>query len=177
VPQEAFVAFQHQKDAYGDFPLPIDCQQTISQPYIVAYMTEKLKVRPTDKVLEIGTGSGFQTAVLAQLANEVYTIELHQKLSQKAKNLLTKLGYYNIFYKIGDGKEGWKEQAFFDKIILTAAVKENPSNLLEQLAKGGKMILPLEDKEGSQRLVLIDKIDNEQLKYQKLISVRFVPSL
>jgi protein-L-isoaspartate(D-aspartate) O-methyltransferase len=138
-------------------------------------MTEKLELRETDKVLEIGTGSGFQTAVLAQLVSEVYTVEIYSELSQKAQKLLDKLGYKNVKYCIGDGKLGWNNSALFDKIIITAAASEMPSFLVEHLKVGGKMILPLEIKPGEQYLVLITKNQTGKIEQKFLLPVRFVP--
>ncbi|KLL01631.1 MAG: protein-L-isoaspartate O-methyltransferase [Mycoplasmataceae bacterium RC_NB112A] len=175
LPRELFVASELSQEAYVNTPLPIACGQTISQPFIVAYMTEKLKLKKTDKVLEIGTGSGFQTSVLAQLVEKVYTIEVHSELSQTAQKLLNKLGFSNINYWIGDGKIGWKEHAPFDKIILTAAAAAVPPLLIKQLKIGGKMILPLQTNLFEQHLVLITKLDKRKIKQEKLLSVRFVP--
>ena len=177
LPRELFVAPELHTNAYINAPLPIDCGQTISQPFIVAYMTEQLELKPTDKVLEIGTGSGFQTAVLAQLVQEVYTIEVYPELSHKAQQVLEKLGYKNIKYKFGDGKAGWQEFAPFDAIIITAVAKELPSLLLEQLKVGGRMILPLEVDNGGQYLFLITKLSAGKIIKRKLIEVRFVPLL
>jgi protein-L-isoaspartate(D-aspartate) O-methyltransferase len=175
LPRKLFVPKDYQEFAYQDTPLPIACGQTISQPFIVAYMTEKLELKPTDKVMEIGTGSGFQTAVLAQLVKEVYTIEIYHQLTEEAQKLLTKLGYKNIQYKVGDGKLGWPEFAPFEAIIITAVSQELPSLLLKQLKIGGKMILPLELENGEQYLFLITKPLAEKIIKKKLIPVRFVP--
>jgi protein-L-isoaspartate(D-aspartate) O-methyltransferase len=177
LPRELFVAEEYRQQAYINAPLPINCGQTISQPFIVAYMTEQLELKPTDKVLEIGTGSGFQAGVLAQLVSEVYTVEVYEKLSQKAQQVLNKLNFNNICYKIGDGKKGWSEFAPFDKIIITALAKEIPDLLLGQLKVGGKMILPLELETEEQFLVLIKKIAENKVEQQRLIQVRFVPLL
>lgn len=176
VPRELFVPETHQELAYEDCALPIDCGQTISQPYIVAYMTEKLQLNSNDIALEIGTGSGYQTAVLAQLAKEVYTIEIYPELSQKAQRLLTKLGYQNIFYQVRDGNLGWPEKKEFTAIILTAASKQIPNSLLKQLKSGGRMILPLE-LGGVQNLCLISKSLKNEISYEPLLPVRFVPLL
>ncbi|RHZ35654.1 protein-L-isoaspartate(D-aspartate) O-methyltransferase [endosymbiont GvMRE of Glomus versiforme] len=174
LPRELFISSEFQEVAYCDSALPIDCGQTISQPFIVAYMTEKLELKETDKVLEIGTGSGFQAAVLAQLAKEIYTIEVHEELSKKAQSLLNKSNFNNIHYKIGDGKKGWLELAPFDKIIITAVATEIPSLLLEQLKVGGRMILPLELETEEQYLVLVKKLAEDKIEKQKLIQVKFV---
>ena len=177
LPRELFVAPELQASAYINAPLPIACGQTISQPFIVAYMTEQLELKPTDKVLEIGTGSGFQAAVLAQLVQEVYTVEVYPELSQKAQQVLEKLGYKNIEYKVGDGKLGWPEFAPFEAIIITAVAQELPSLLLEQLKVGGRMILPLELDNGEQYLFLVNKTSEGKIIKRKLIPVRFVPLL
>ena len=180
LPRELFVSKELRENAYQDTALPIDCGQTISQPYIVAYMTEQLELKPTNKVLEIGTGSGFQTGVLAQLVQEVYTIEKYEKLSEQSQKILTKLGYKNVKYRIGDGKLGWKEAAPFEAIIITAAAQEIPPLLLHQLKVGGRMILPLElelDGQYRQDLFLIKKTSSEKLEYIPLIPVKFVPLL
>lgn len=138
-------------------------------------MTEKLQLQATDTVLEIGTGSGFQAAVLAQLVQKVYTIEVHAELSQTAQKLLNKLGYQNVNYRVGDGKEGWNDYAPFDKIILTAVAKEIPTKLVKQLKIGGKLILPLQVNFFEQDLVLITKLTAGKIKQEKLPPVRFVP--
>lgn len=175
IPRELFISEELKEVAYVDSALPINCKQTISQPFIVAYMTEKLELKSTDKVLEIGTGSGFQTAVLSQLVKEVYTIEIHNELSEKAQLVLNELGLQNIRYKIGDGKEGWEEFALFDKIIITALAQEIPSNLIKQLKIGGRMILPLRVNENENYLFLVDKLKSNELEKKQLIEVRFVP--
>lgn len=175
LPRELFVAQELKEYAYIDSPLSIDCGQTISQPFIVAYMTEQLDLKPTDKVLEIGTGSGFQAAVLAQLVQEVYTIEIHKKLSQKAQQTLKGLDFHNIHYKVGDGKEGWKELAPFNKVIITALAEEIPSQLISQLAIGGKIILPLRVNKSEDYLFLITKLTKDKIEKKQLIEVRFVP--
>ena len=138
-------------------------------------MTEKLELKATDKVLEIGTGSGFQTAVLAQLVSQVYTVEIYPNLSQQAQKLLDKLGYKNVKYQIGDGKLGWKEFTPFDKIIITAVASEIPPCLIEQLKVSGKMILPLEVRQNEQYLVLVSRSEEGKVEQKKLLPVRFVP--
>ena len=158
VPRHRFVPSSLQEIAYADCPLPIGHGQTISQPYVVAFMTQMLEVRPEDKVLEIGTGCGYQAAVLARLAKQVYTIEIVKPLADEARKLLAELGYKNIFIKAGDGFEGWSEHAPFDKIILTCAVKEIPPALIEQLMEGGRIIAPIGAPPGNvQQLVLATK--------------------
>jgi protein-L-isoaspartate(D-aspartate) O-methyltransferase len=172
VPRHKFVPDYLRKYAYADEPLPIGEDQTISQPYIVAYMTEKLEIEADDKVLEIGTGSGYQAAVLAELTDSVFTIEIVDVLARRADKTLKDLGYKNIFVKSGDGYKGWPEHAPFDAIIITAAPTKIPQPLVDQLRVGGRMILPLGD--FSQDLVLIQK--NELgITQQILLPVRFVP--
>jgi len=175
VPRHAFVADREQRLAYADHPLPIGFGQTISQPYIVAFMTEALKLDPNDKILEIGTGSGYQAAVCAELAREVYTIEIVEGLAKGAKKLLKELGYRNVFVRAGDGYFGWPEKAPFDAIIGTAAAGRIPPPLLEQLKPGGRMILPVEGRLGFQYLVLIIKDEKGNLHKENVMPVRFVP--
>jgi len=153
VPRHLFVDEALQEQAYGDYPLPIGEGQTISQPYIVALMTEALELKGTERVLEIGTGSGYQTAILAELALWVYTIERFYKLSKRAQKILLEvLGYKNISFKVGDGSLGWKEGAPFDAIIITAATPEIPKPLIDQLAEGGRIVAPV-GSEYSQTLI------------------------
>ncbi len=173
VERHLFVPEAYQNDAYDDCPLPIGEGQTISQPYIVAYMTEVLKLNKTEKVLEIGTGSGYQAAILAECAKEVYTIELVQILGNRAEKLLLHLGYKNILVKVGDGYKGWKEYAPFDAIIVTCAPTHVPEPLKEQLAEGGIMVIPVG---GSfvQELVILTK-KNGKLAQRDVFGVRFVP--
>lgn len=143
VERHLFVPEEHQSSAYADQPLPIGGGQTISQPYIVALMTELLELKGEEKVLEVGTGSGYQAAILAELAKEVYTIEIIEPLASSAKNLLFELGYRNIRTKVGDGYSGWPEVAPFDAIIVTAAPDHTPEPLLDQLKEGGRIVLPV----------------------------------
>lgn len=143
VPRHLFMEEALRDRAYGDYPLPIGEGQTISQPYIVALMTEALELKGTEKTLEIGTGSGYQTAILAELSDRVLTIERIKSLSHKAMNLLDSLGCTNIVYKVGDGTYGWKEEAPFDAIVVTAASPELPQTLLGQMADGGRMVIPV----------------------------------
>jgi protein-L-isoaspartate(D-aspartate) O-methyltransferase len=175
VPRHAFVRFGEQRFAYIDNPLPIGYDQTISQPYIVAFMTEALKLDPNDKVLEIGTGSGYQAAVCAEIAQQVYTIEIVEGLAKSAKERLKKLGYPNVFVRAGDGYFGWPNKAPFDAIIGTAAAGRVPPPLLEQLKPGGRMILPTGSPWGFQYLVLITKDDKGNLRRKRVMPVRFVP--
>jgi len=172
VPRHLFVPEEMRPYAYDDEPLPIGEGQTISQPYIVAYMTEALELEGGEVVLEVGTGSGYQTAVLAEVTKEVYTIELIDKLSRRAQEVLQKLGYTNIHFKIGDGTFGWPEYAPFDAIMVTAAPPSVPKKLQEQLKISGRMIIPVGA--GFQDLVLITR-DKKEFKKKKLLPVRFVP--
>ena len=161
--------------AYGDHPLPIEHNQTISQPYIVAFMTDALKLKPDSKVLEVGTGSGYQAAICAEIAREVYTIEIVEPLAKTAKERLKKLGYKNVFVKAGDGFFGWPEKAPFEAIIGTAAAKRIPEPLLEQLKPGGRMIIPTGSPYGFQYLELITKDKEGKIRKSRVMPVRFVP--
>lgn len=160
--------------AYDDNPLPIGSGQTISQPYIVAYMTEVLKPTPQMKVLEIGTGSGYQAAVLAEIVKDVYTIEIVEEHGRTAAQRLKKLGYDNVYVKIGDGYAGWKEHAPYDAIIVTAGAEKVPPPLLEQLKEGGRMVIPVGPENQTQSLMLIEK-KNGKIKTKNLMPVIFVP--
>jgi len=172
VPRHRFMPDSDSEDAYGDFPLPIGHGQTISQPFIVAYMTQALKLKPDEKVLEIGTGSGYQAAILAELVSKVFTIEIVEPLARGAKKTLAELGYDNVIVRAGDGYKGWPDESPFDAIILTAAPNHIPSPLLEQLAIGGRLILPLGDY--PQRLLLIRRT-KEGYQETELLPVVFVP--
>jgi protein-L-isoaspartate(D-aspartate) O-methyltransferase len=175
VPRHAFVRQSEQRLAYIDSPLPIGYDQTISQPYIVAFMTEALQLDPNSKVLEIGTGSGYQAAVCAEIAKEVYTIEIVKELAAISIKRLKELGYPNVFAKAGDGFYGWPEHAPFDAIIGTAAAGRVPEPLIEQLKPGGRMILPVGGPRDFQYLVLMTKDDKGNLSRRKVMPVRFVP--
>jgi protein-L-isoaspartate(D-aspartate) O-methyltransferase len=175
VPRHAFMPAAQQRYAYVDSALPIEHGQTISQPYIVAFMTEALQLDPNSKVLEIGTGSGYQAAVCADVAREVYTIEIVEELAASAAKVLKELGYDNIHVRAGDGYFGWPEHAPFDAIIGTAAAGHVPKPLLEQLKPGGRMILPVEGQFGFQHLILITKDENGNLQQKNVMPVRFVP--
>jgi len=175
VPRHAFVRSTEQSYAYADHPLPIGFDQTISQPYIVAFMTEALQLKTNSKVLEIGTGSGYQAAVCAEIAQQVYTIEIVEGLANRAKKCLKELGYPNVFVRFGDGFFGWPDVAPFDAIIGTAAAGRIPKPLLEQLKPGGRMILPYGTPSGFQYLVLITKDDKGNLHKRNVMPVRFVP--
>jgi len=171
-PRHEFVTENMKPYAYNDEPLPIGEGQTISQPYIVAYMTEILHLEGDEKVLEIGTGSGYQAAILAEIVKEVYTVEIKSSLSLKARETLKKLEYKNVHFKIGDGSLGWKEHAPYDAIIVTAAPNRIPNTLQEQLKINGKMIIPVGNI--SQELILVIR-EEKQFKKKKLLPVRFVP--
>jgi protein-L-isoaspartate(D-aspartate) O-methyltransferase len=173
VPRHKFVPEQEIQYAYEDNPLPIGYQQTISQPYIVAYMTEALRLKKSDRVLEIGTGSGYQAAVLAEIADSVYTIEIVEPLCRQAQATLAFLKYKNVFVKCGDGYLGWPEHAPFDAIILTAAPEIIPQSLLDQLGTGGRLIAPIG--KYIQDLILYTKMPDGTIDKRDLISVRFVP--
>jgi protein-L-isoaspartate(D-aspartate) O-methyltransferase len=174
VPRHLFVLKAYRHLAYADHPLPIEAQQTISQPYIVAKMTQSIDIKKGEKVLEIGTGSGYQAAVLAHLTNKVYTIEIIEELAKKARETLIKLGYNQIHVKWGDGHTGWKEEAPFDAIIITCASPQVPPRLFEQLKEGGRIILPLGNPLTSQTLTIITKV-NGKPKTKRILAVRFVP--
>jgi len=175
VPRHVFVRSIEQSYAYTDNPLPIGYEQTISQPYIVAFMTEALKLTRSSKVLEIGTGSGYQAAVCAEVAQQVYSIEIVEELAKIAKERLKELGYRNVFTKYGDGYYGWPEHAPFDAIIGTAAAGRIPEPLIEQLKPGGRMILPYGSPRGFQYLVLVTKDKDGNISRKNVMPVRFVP--
>ncbi|MDH4233220.1 MAG: protein-L-isoaspartate(D-aspartate) O-methyltransferase [Nitrospirota bacterium] len=174
IERHLFVDKVFMKRAYADHPLPIGEDQTISQPYVVALMTEALKLKPTDRVLEIGTGSGYQAAVLAEIASEVYTIEIRKKLAGKSETLLKKLGYKNIEVKHADGYYGWEEHAPFDAIIVTASANHIPPPLIKQLKEGGRLIIPLGSTVYFQTLTLATKKMGE-LEIEQMGGVAFVP--
>jgi len=174
VPREHFVENTFVDAAYADQALPIACGQTISQPYVVAYMTEQLRLQPQHRALEIGTGSGYQAAILSRLAREVISVERYRTLANAARIRLATLGYNNVEVLLGDGAAGVPDKAPFDRIMITAAAQNIPETLTAQLAEGGLMILPLGPHNGSQHLVRITKTATG-LEQQKLIAVRFVP--
>ena len=177
VPREHFVAPEFADSAYADQALPIACGQTISQPYVVGYMTEQLEVAPEHRVLEIGTGSGYQAAVLSRIARKVVSIERYRTLAEVARERLKTLGYGNVTVIAGDGQKGAAERAPFDRIIVTAAADAVPQALVDQLAVGGKLVLPLGPHKGTQFIVKLTKEANGELKREELIAVRFVPLL
>ena len=174
VPRHLFVPDSQIEFAYNNYPLPIGEGQTISQPYIVAYMTQSLNLKGSETVLEIGTGSGYQAAILGKICDKVYSIEIIENLTENSKNVLYDLGYHNVHVKSSDGYYGWSEFAPFDAIIITCAANHIPPPLIQQLKDGGKLILPLGSTNYIQILTLIEK-DGEEIKVQYLSSVRFVP--
>lgn len=173
VPREEFIPADERGHAYTDRPVPIGYGQTISQPYIVAFMTEQLRLKPSERVLEIGTGSGYQAAILAELVKKVYSIEIVTPLAQSAEAILAHLGYTNIHIKVGDGYKGWPEEAPFDAIIVTCAPDKVPQPLIDQLKDGGRMVIPVGER-FAQQLYLFEK-KNGQLKESVSLPVRFVP--
>lgn len=175
VPRHEFVPQDMRRLAYTDQPLPIGYGQTISQPYIVAYMTEVLDVSPGDRILEVGTGSGYQAAVLAEISEEVYTIEIIDELAESARERLSRLGYDSVEVKNGDGYYGWPEYAPFDAIIVTAAAGHVPPPLIEQLAPGGRIIIPIGGVYQIQQLTLLEKSSEGEISSNQLMAVRFVP--
>jgi protein-L-isoaspartate(D-aspartate) O-methyltransferase len=174
VPRHRYVPPEQQRAAYDDHPLPIGSGQTISQPYIVAFMTEALKLQPSDVVLEIGTGSGYQAAILGELVREVYTIEIVTELAERARRTLEAEGYRNVHVRAGDGYKGWPEHAPFSKMMVTAAPEAVPPALVEQLAVGGTMILPVGSAMGHQELRILTKTKDGVLT-ERSLPVRFVP--
>jgi protein-L-isoaspartate(D-aspartate) O-methyltransferase len=177
VPRHEFVPEEHRSRAYRDRPLPIGYGQTISQPYIVAYMTEMLHPTPDMKVLEVGTGSGYQAAVLAQIGAEVYTVEIFEALAASAGERLKRLGFDNVTNRHADGHFGWPDAAPFDAIIVTAAAGHIPPVLIQQLKPGGRMIIPVGSVYGVQSLIFVEKDSNGKVRTRNLLPVRFVPML
>jgi protein-L-isoaspartate(D-aspartate) O-methyltransferase len=173
VPRHEFIPEERRAEAYEDYPLPIGYGQTISQPYIVAFMTEQLDLKPSNRILEIGAGSGYQAAILSRLVAEVYTIEIVDALAQRAARDLKRLGYDNVKVKSGDGYLGWSEHAPFDAIIVTCAPTKIPNPLLEQLREGGRMIVPVGELH-DQMLYLLEK-RNQKMIQRAVLPVRFVP--
>ena len=177
VPRERFVLPRYADTAYADQAMPIACGQTISQPYVVAYMTEQLEVKREHRVLEVGTGSGYQAAVLSQLAGQVFTVERYRTLAESARKALEVQGCDNVTVVVGDGLNGVPEHAPYDRIIVTAAAETIPQALVDELAEGGVMVLPLGEHNGAQRLVKLTRRGEEEVSQQDLIWVRFVPLL
>lgn len=174
VPRDRFIPPSLMNQAYDDGPLPIGFGQTISQPYIVAYMSEVLKLDPSHKVLEIGTGSGYQAAVLGELAREVYTIEIVPELAERAEGALQALGTTNVHVRSGDGYGGWPEQAPFDRVMVTAAPEELPRPLIDQLAPGGLLVIPVGTQGGPQWMTIVEKTATGVVE-RRTIPVQFVP--
>ncbi len=175
VPRQLFVDEGLADQAYNDNPLPIDAHQTISQPYIVALMTQALELESTDRVLEIGTGSGYQTAILASIAFRVFSVERVAKLATKARNILDELNFYNVAIRVGDGSYGWREEAPFDAIIITAAVPKIPNNLEAQLAPGGRLVVPVGNREIQTLYKIIRSLeDPKKITKEDLGGCRFV---
>jgi protein-L-isoaspartate(D-aspartate) O-methyltransferase len=177
VPRHEFVPGAPPTQAYQDRPLPIGHEQTISQPYIVARMTALARVDSTGRVLEVGTGSGYQAAVLGAIADSVYTIEIIPELARSASKRLDRLGYGNVEVKTGDGYEGWAARAPYDAIVVTAAPEQIPPPLIRQLAEGGRMVIPVGPTGGPQQLMLVKKTENGQIEKRRISAVRFVPFL
>lgn len=176
VPRERFVSREAAGHAYADYAMPIDCGQTISQPYVVAYMTERLNVLPHHRVLEVGTRSGYQAAVLSRLAREVVSVERYRTLAEQARDRLRDLGYGNVEVIAGDGLAGVPDRAPFDRILVTAAAEDVPPALVGQLGEGGVMVLPVGPHAGPQYIVKLSRTASD-LKREELIGVRFVPLL
>lgn len=176
VPRHRFVPEGERASAYADQPLPIGLAQTISQPYVVAVMTEALRLEPGERVFELGTGSGYQAAIASRLCARVYTVEIHPELARQAERVLRDLHYDNVEVRAGDGFRGWPEVAPFDGMLITAAVPELPRELLSQLAVGGRAVLPLGEAGEIQDLVLVEKRPDGSLATRTLFQVRFVPA-
>lgn len=175
IPREEFVPPELATIAYADRPLPIGEEQTISQPYIVAYMTEALELTAGDRVLEIGTGSGYAAAVLSRIAGQVYTIERLAELARTARDRLERLGYRNIVVHLGDGTLGWPDHAPYEAIVVTAGAPDIPRPLLEQLAEGGRLVIPVGPHPSFQTLVRIRRLGTDEYRREELLDVRFVP--
>jgi len=174
VPRHLFVPPEYRSQAYAPHPLPIGEGQTISQPYIVAFMTEMLRLKPTDRVLEVGTGSGYQAAVAAKLVRDVYTVEIFESLAAKSRRVLSDLGFRNVFVRQGDGYYGWEEKAPFDAILVTCAGGHVPPPLIRQLKNGGRMIMPVGGPFMTQNLVFIEKGPGGAITQRNVLPVAFV---
>ena len=177
VPRELFVNKTYVQWAYEDNALPLECGQTISQPYVVAYMIDCLKLKKTDKVLEVGTGTGYQAAIISYLCQKIYTVEIFNELLFRAKNNTEKLKIKNIIYKLGNGVNGWEEKILFDAIIVSAASEEIPPKLLQNLKNNGKLIIPIKYSFENQKLILIKKKSENNFEKEELFDVKFVPLL
>lgn len=175
VPRELFVPAEWQAYAYADSPLPIGHDQTISQPYVVAWMIQALSLVPEDRVLEVGTGSAYGAAVLSRIVHEVYTVERHKDLAEAAARLLARLGYNNVQVRHGDGTLGWPEEAPFDGIVVTASGPKIPGPLRDQLAIGGRLVIPIGQTPESQELVRLRRVGEQEMRRESLGAVRFVP--
>lgn len=175
VPRERFVPEDYRDLAHRDGPIPIGRGQTISQPYVVALMTQALSIEPGDRVLEVGTGSGYQAAILAELDAEVFTVERHEELADFAREVLEKTGYDDVDLMHGDGTRGWAEHAPYDAILVTAAGPTTPKSLLEQLKVGGRLVIPVEEGVGRQQLVRVTRKDGDEFDRESLGAVAFVP--
>ena len=177
VPRELFVNDLSSQWAYENIALPVECGQTISQPYVVAYMIDCLKLKKTDKVLEIGTGTGYQAAIISHLCQEIYTVEIFDKLFNQAKINMEKLKIKNIICKLGNGADGWKEKILFDAIIVSAATEKIPAKLLQNLKNNGKLIIPKKYPLENQKLVLVKRNSENNFEKKELFDVKFVPLL
>ena len=177
VPRELFVNDLSSQWAYENIALPVECGQTISQPYVVAYMIDCLELKKTDKVLEIGTGTGYQAAIISHLCQKIYTVEIFDKLFYQAKNNIEKLKIKNIICKLGNGADGWKEKILFDAIIVSAVTEKIPSKLLQNLKNNGKLIIPKKYPLENQKLVLVKKNGENNFEKKELFDVKFVPLL
>ena len=177
VPRELFVNEISAQWAYEDMALPSECGQTISQPYVVAYMIDCLKLKKTDKVLEVGTGTGYQAAIISHLCQKIYTVEIFNKLLNQAKINMEKLKINNIIYKLGNGINGWEEKILFDAIIVSAASEKIPSKLLQSLKNNGKLIIPKKYSLENQKLILVKKNSENNFEKEELFDVKFVPLL
>ena len=175
VPRHLFVPKRYRSKAYENVPLPIGHGQTISQPYVVALMTDLLELKQDDKVLEVGTGSGYQAAILAELTDEIYTIEIIEKLAESGAAVLKQQNYGNVQTRVGDGYYGWREEAPFDAIVVTAAADHIPPPLVRQLKPGGRMVIPVGSRFMVQQLVLLEKDSGGRVSLQQILPVRFVP--
>ena len=177
IPRELFVNETSAQWAYENIALPVECGQTISQPYVVAYMIDCLKLKKTDKVLEIGTGTGYQTAIISHLCQKIYTIEIFDKLFHQAKTNINKLKIRNAIYKLGNGTNGWEKEILFDAIIVSAASEKIPLRLLQNLKNYGSLIIPKKYPSGNQKLILIKKTSKNDFDQKELFDVKFVPLL
>ena len=177
VARELFVNEVSSRYAYENIALPVECEQTISQPYVVAYMIDCLKLKKTDKILEVGTGTGYQTAIISCLCKKIYTIEIFDKLFNQAKINIGKLGIKNVIHKLGNGVNGWGEKILFDAIIVSAASEKIPLKLLQNLKDHGKLIIPIKYSSGNQKLKLVKKNSKSSFEQKELFDVKFVPLL